>query len=81
MITHTTTHTRALFGAAGQPLFTSAQAAASIGISRPALIVLLSRHPELHPVLRVGVDLFWSEGEITAAARKRATAKRGRPAR
>ena len=75
------THTHTLFGASQQPLFTSAQAAGSIGISRPSLIVLLSRHPELCPSVRVGVDLFWSEGEITAAARKRATAKRGRPAR
>ncbi len=76
-----TNETRVLFGKNGQPLFTSEQAAGRVGIRRLALIVLIHRHPELHPSLRVGQDLFWSEGEIVAAAQKKASAKRGRPAK
>ena len=68
-----------LFGAAGQKLYTSEQAAACIGIGRASLITLLSRHAELRPAVEVGQGLFWSEGEIEAAKQKKATAKRGRP--
>lgn len=70
-----------LFGKAGQPLFTSDQVAGLINKDRPYLIKLLSRHPELQPNIKVGQDWFWSEGEITAVAQKKATAKRGRPAK
>ena len=76
-----TNETHTLFGAAGQPLYTSAQAAARMAISRAALILLLSRHTELRPAVKVGQDWFWSDGEIAAAAQKKATAKRGRPAK
>jgi len=71
--------THALFGKNGQPLFTSDQAAGRVGMNRAALITLLSRHPELRPALRVGQDLFWAEGEIEAVAKKKASARRGRP--
>jgi len=70
-----------LFGKCGQLLFTSDQAAACIGMSRAALITLLSRHADLRPALKIGQDWFWSDGEIEAAAQKRVTAKRGRPAK
>ncbi len=71
--------THVLFAKNGQPLFTSEQVAGRVGISRLALIVLINRHPELRPSLRVGQDLFWAEGEIEAVAKQKASAKRGRP--
>lgn len=70
-----------LFGKCGQPLFTSDQAAACIGITRAALITLLSRHDGLRPSIKVGQDWFWSDGEIAAVAEKKAGTKRGRPAK
>lgn len=70
-----------LFTADGQPLYTSGQAAAMMGIERAALITFLNRHPELHPARRIGQDLFWLEGEIEAVRLAKATAKRGRPAK
>lgn len=69
-----------LFGKSGAPLYTSDQAAGRIGITRGALIVMVARHPELRPKIRIN-DYFWSEGEIETVALKKATSKRGRPAK
>jgi len=74
-----TNETHKLFGPAGQKLYTSDQAAAQIGKDRKYLIKLIGRHPELRPAVEVGQGFFWTEGEIEAAAQKKATAKRGRP--
>jgi predicted DNA-binding transcriptional regulator AlpA len=65
----------------GSKLFTSAQAAGQIGISRPSLITFLNRHDYLRPLRKMGQDFAWTEGEITAVAQAKASAKPGRPAK
>ena len=75
------TTTAQLFTATGAPLYTSDQAAGRLGKERPWLILFISRHDKLRPALRIGQDLFWTEGEISAVAAAKATAKRGRPAK
>lgn len=76
-----TATTAQIFTATGAPLYTSDQAAGRLGKDRPWLILFISRHEGLRPALRIGQDLFWTEGEITAVAEAKATAKRGRPAK
>ena len=70
-----------LFTATGAPLYTSGQAAGRLGKDRTWLILFVNRHEALRPALRIGQDLFWTEGEIEAVAQAKATAKRGRPAK
>jgi len=78
-MTHQTT--AQIFTATGAPLYTSGQAAAQMGKERDWLILFISRHTELRPDLRIGLDLFWTDGEIAAVEAAKATAKRGRPAK
>jgi len=73
--------TAQLFTETGAKLFTSGQVAGQLGIARNSLMMFLSRHPQLHPARRIGQDLFWSEGEVTALAQAKATAKPGRPSK
>ena len=70
-----------LFTETGAKLYTSSQAAAQLGMTRNALIVMLHRHAAARPARKVGADLFWAEGEIAAVAQAKAHAKPGRPAK
>ena len=70
-----------IFNRVGQPVFTSDEAAARMGIARGHLLKLVQRHPEIRPAINRAGAFFWAEGEITAAAQVKATAKRGRPQR
>ena len=70
-----------LFTADGQPLYTSGQTAAMMGITRASLITFLHRHEDLHPARRIGQDLFWLESEIDQVRAAKGCAKRGRPAK
>ena len=73
--------THLLFTENGAKLYTSAQAAAQMGMTRNALMVMLHRHGEVRPARKVGADLFWTEGEIENASRVKATHKAGRPSK
>ena len=70
-----------LFGANGQPLYTTEQAAAHMGKPRTYLVKLMYDHPQIRPAIRVGQLLFWTDGEIEAAAQQKATGRVGRPAK
>ncbi len=70
-----------IFNRAGQPIFTTDEAAGRMGISRGTLLKLVERHEAIHPAIRSAGAYFWTESEIEAAVQKKATAKRGRPAK
>lgn len=61
---------------------TSTDVADKLGISRQGLIMLLMRNPDLKPKVQIGRGNFlWSDSEIEAVARHKASHKRGRPAK
>lgn len=70
-----------LFTETGAKLYTSTQAAAQLGMTRNALMVMLHRHGAARPARKVGADLFWTEGEIENARHVKVTHKSGRPAK
>lgn len=58
-------------------LKTTAQTAARLGTTRPILITLLARHPELRPATQLpSGDLLWTEEEIQRAMVHRGAKKR-----
>jgi len=70
-----------LFNQAGQPVFSSEQVAAQMGIPRRTIITIVFRHPELKPAIQVGNNFYWTEGEIAELAAKKAVNRPGRPAK
>jgi len=62
-------------------LKTTGQVAEMMGTTRPKLIVLLSRHPELRPAVQLPAgDFLWTQEEAQRAQAHKSTHKRGRPA-
>jgi len=62
-------------------LKTTDQAATELGLSRPVLIVYISRHPHLRPATQLHkAGLFlWTDDEIEAIREAKANSKNGRP--
>jgi|GEM_PF-5142769 len=60
---------------------TTEQAALELGMSRPVLIVYITRHPELRPCAQLHKAnlLMWTDEEIEAVRMARATRGPGRP--
>lgn len=61
-------------------LKTSAEVAGLIGVSRPALIVMLNRHDRLKPALRLpSGDFLWTPEEAQRVQAHKCSHSKGRP--